>query len=68
MKLAEDVEDSTLPLDSVGAKLLPVTDTERGAILKGLSTVQYNGQAGKILPQCAAATQDRIPVALNNGK
>ena len=25
-------------------------------ILKGLSTVQYNGQAGKILPQCAAAT------------
>ena len=37
-------------------------------ILKGLSTVQYNGQVGKILPRFAAGTQDRIAVALINGK
>ena len=37
-------------------------------ILKGFSTVQHSGQVVKILPQCAAATQDRIPVALIAGK
>ena len=37
-------------------------------ILKGLSTVQYNDQAGKILSQGAAATQGRISVALNTRK
>ena len=31
MKLTEDVEDSTPPLDCVGAKLPPVIDSERGA-------------------------------------
>ena len=36
-------------------------------MLKGLSTVQCNGQAGKVLSQGAAATQGRVPVALNNG-
>ena len=88
MKLTEDMEDSTPPLDNVGAKLPPVTDAERGAsqkespeqsdetrsfvagtsvTLKGLSTTQYNGQVGKILPLGAAKTQGRIPVALNSG-
>ena len=37
-------------------------------ILKGLSTAQYDGQVGKVLSHGAAATQDRIPVALTNGK
>ena len=36
--------------------------------LKDLSAAQHNGQVGKILPQRAAATQERIPVALINGK
>ena len=36
-------------------------------ILKGLPTVQCNGRVGKVLPQRAAATQERIPLALING-
>ena len=34
MKLTEDMEDSTPPLDNVGAKVPPVTDAERGASYK----------------------------------
>ena len=41
---------------------IPVTGTS--VIHNGLSAVQYNGQVGKILHRCAAATQERIPVAL----
>ena len=37
-------------------------------IPKDLSAAQHNGQVGKILPQRAAATQERIPVALIDGK
>ena len=85
MKLTDDMEGSTPPLDYVGAQSPPVTDAERGAsfkespeqsdgtlffvagtsvILKGLSTVQYNGPVGKILSQGAAATQNMIKMAL----
>ena len=34
IKLTEYMEDSTPPLDNVGAKLLPVTDAECGASCK----------------------------------
>ena len=54
------------PEQSVETRFFFVTGTS--VILNGFSTVQHNGQVVKILPQCAAATQDRIPVALITGK
>ena len=71
MTLTDDMEDSTPPLEHVGAMSPPITDAESASshkesleqnvetrfvvtgtsvMLKGLSTVQYKGQVGKILP------------------